>query len=226
MLFNLIRSGNLRDMFIGLLLGLPAVIICLSFHETAHGLVAYWLGDRTAKASGRLTLDPMAHIDPWGFVCMLLLGFGWAKPVPINISNLKNRRVGMGLVAAAGPFANFLMAIAAYMAAIALQIHTSTGTSSNFIYILCLFCQYIGAMSTGLGVFNLLPIHPLDGSRILDAILPLRAQARYQAFMQRYASVIMLIVVGFLWIGGLSWLIIAAQNLVTQLAWMILQLFI
>ena len=135
MLFNLIRSGNLRDMFIGLLLGLPAVIICLSFHETAHGLVAYWLGDRTAKASGRLTLDPMAHIDPWGFVCMLLLGFGWAKPVPINISNLKNRRIGMGLVAAAGPFANFLMAIATvgafftgeYPEAVAVMLFYQTG---------------------------------------------------------------------------------------------------
>ena len=97
MLLDLILGGDVRALLIGVLIGIPAVVICLSFHEAAHGFAAYLLGDRTAQASGRLTLDPLAHIDPWGFVCMLLLGFGWARPVPVNISHFKNRRLGMGV---------------------------------------------------------------------------------------------------------------------------------
>ena len=86
MLMNSLFSGGIRGLLITLLLTLPAVILCLSIHETCHGLAAYALGDRTAANQGRLTLDPMAHIDPMGFLCMLLLGFGWAMPVPVNTS--------------------------------------------------------------------------------------------------------------------------------------------
>ncbi|MGM9612643.1 MAG: site-2 protease family protein, partial [Butyricicoccus sp.] len=170
MLLNLILGGNLRALLIGTLLGIPAVLICLSFHEAAHGLAAYLMGDRTAQASGRLTLDPLAHIDPWGFVCMLLLGFGWARPVPVNVSQFKNRRLGMGVTAAAGPLSNILLGFFGYFAA-ALILYKFYPFSS-FVQILFMFFSYIGSLSVGLAMFNLLPVHPLDGSRILDAILP------------------------------------------------------
>lgn len=215
MLLDLIMGGDLRALLIGLLLGVPAVVICLTFHEAAHGLAAYAMGDRTAQASGRLTLDPLAHIDPWGFVCMMLLGFGWARPVPVNISQFKNRRLGMGLVAFAGPAANFVLGFFAYV--VMLVIWIKFYPVSGFAEILYLFFQYIGTLSIGLGVFNLIPIHPLDGSRILDAILPFRAQVRYQNFMNRYAPIILLAVIAFLWIGGLSWLLAGARQ--TVLGW-------
>ncbi len=92
-------SGDIRSAFITLALSLPAIVLCLSIHETAHGGAAYLLGDRTARDSGRVTLSPMAHIDPIGFLCLLLFGFGWARPVPVNIANFRNRRWGMALTA-------------------------------------------------------------------------------------------------------------------------------
>lgn len=224
MLLDLIMGGDLRDILVGLLLGIPAVVICLTFHEAAHGLAAYFMGDRTAQASGRLTLDPLAHIDPWGFLCMMLLGFGWARPVPVNISQMKHRRLGMGVVAAAGPVSNIILGFAAYIAALAVNIRFYP--VSGFTEILTLFFSYIAAMSVGLAVFNLIPIHPLDGSRILDAILPLRMQARYQAFMRRYAPIVLLAVIAFLWIGGLSWLIVGARQTVLNWALAVVRLFL
>ena len=114
MLWRSLLSGDLRSAFITLALSLPAIVLCLSVHEAAHGGAAYMLGDRTARDSGRLTLSPMAHIDPVGFLCLLLFGFGWARPVPVNISNFKNRRTGMAATALAGPVANFVTAFVAY----------------------------------------------------------------------------------------------------------------
>ena len=212
MLLDLVMGGDLRALLIGVLLGIPAVVICLSFHESAHGLAAYLMGDRTAQASGRLTLDPLAHIDPWGFVCMLLLGFGWARPVPVNISQFKNRRLGMGVTAAAGPLSNILLGFVGYFCAVALMYKCYP--FSNFTQILFMFFSYIGSLSVGLAVFNLLPVYPLDGSRILDAILPFRAQLKYQNFMNRSGSIVLLAVVAVIWFGGTSVLIYGSQSLV------------
>jgi Zn-dependent protease len=211
MLLDLILGGDVRALLIGVLIGIPAVVICLSFHEAAHGFAAYLLGDRTAQASGRLTLDPLAHIDPWGFVCMLLLGFGWARPVPVNISHFKNRRLGMGVTAAAGPISNFILGFIGYF--IAVFIVYQSYPLSNFTQILCMFFSYIGSLSIGLAVFNLLPVFPLDGFRILDALLPYKAQVKYQNFMNRYGSIILLLVVAVIWFGGISILIGGAQTL-------------
>ena len=97
MLLRTLLSGDLRAALITLALSLPAVVMCLSVHEAAHGAAAYLMGDRTARDSGRLTLSPLAHIDPFGFLCLLLFGFGWARPVPVNISNFKNRRTTVTL---------------------------------------------------------------------------------------------------------------------------------
>lgn len=216
MLLNLILGGNLRALLIGTLLGIPAVIICLSFHEAAHGLAAFLMGDRTAQASGRLTLDPMAHIDPAGFLCMLLLGFGWARPVPVNFSSFKNRRLGIGITAVAGPLANFILSFVTYflMGFFLFRVQDP----SNFLQIVYQFLGYIAALSAGLGIFNLLPVHPLDGSRILDAILPFGAQLKYQNFMRRYGSIILLIVIALIWYGGLDILVGGTQSLISSWA--------
>lgn len=212
MLLHAIMSGSMRTMVLSLLLGIPAIVVCLSVHEAAHGLAAYLMGDRTAQASGRLTLDPLAHIDPWGFLCMLLLGFGWARPVPVNISQFKNRRLGMGVTAAAGPLSNILLGFLGFFAAIVLsvQFYPISGMTETIVT----FFAYIGRLSVGLAVFNMLPVHPLDGSRVLDAILPFKVQVRYQNFMNRYGAVILLIIVAFLWYGGLTILFSSAQNIV------------
>lgn len=217
MLLNLILSGDLRSLFIGALLCIPSVVICLSFHEACHGLAAYLMGDRTAKAAGRLTLDPLAHIDPWGFLCMMLLGFGWARPVPVDISQFRNRRLGMGITAFAGPLANIILAFIAYFIMLMLMIGGGSGMN-NFLQIVTELFYYIASLSVGLAVFNLLPIHPLDGSRILDAILPFKAQIRYQNFLHRYGSVILLVVVMFIWWGGISLLIQPVRNFIFHAA--------
>ena len=171
MLWRSLLSGDLRSAFITLALSLPAIVLCLSVHEAAHGGVAYLLGDRTARDSGRLTLSPLAHIDPIGFLCLLLFGFGWARPVPVNISNFKNRRTGMAATALAGPAANFVTAFVAYC----LYFLVWAYGGSVFMQVVGEFLLIVASMSVGLGVFNLIPVHPLDGSRVLEYFLPARA---------------------------------------------------
>ena len=161
-------SGDIRSAFITLALSLPAIVLCLSIHETAHGGAAYLLGDRTARDSGRVTLSPMAHIDPIGFLCLLLFGFGWARPVPVNIANFRNRRWGMALTALAGPVSNFITAFIAYC----LYFVVRMNMTNTFLWSLSQFLLIVASMSVGLGVFNLVPVHPLDGSRVVDAFMP------------------------------------------------------
>ena len=157
-------SGDIRSAFITLALSLPAIVLCLSVHETAHGGAAYLLGDRTARDSGRVTLSPMAHIDPIGFLCLLLFGFGWARPVPVNIANFRNRRWGMALTALAGPVSNFITAFIAYC----LYFVVRMNMANTFLWSLSQFLLIVASMSVGLGVFNLVPVHPLDGSRVVE----------------------------------------------------------
>ena len=164
-------SGDIRSAFITLALSLPAIVLCLSIHETAHGGAAYLLSDRTARDSGRVTLSPMAHIDPIGFLCLLLFGFGWARPVPVNIANFRNRRWGMALTALAGPVSNFITAFIAYC----LYFVVRMNMTNTFLWSLSQFLLIVASMSVGLGVFNLVPVHPLDGSRVLEYFLPARA---------------------------------------------------
>ena len=164
-------SGDIRSAFITVALSLPAIVLCLSIHETAHGGAAYLLGDRTARDSGRVTLSLMAHIDPIGFLCLLLFGFGWARPVPVNIANFRNRRWGMALTALAGPVSNFITAFIAYC----LYFVVRMNMTNTFLWSLSQFLLIVASMSVGLGVFNLVPVHPLDGSRVLEYFLPARA---------------------------------------------------
>lgn len=216
MLINLLLDGDLRALLIGVLLLVPSVVICLTIHECAHGLAAFLMGDRTAARAGRLTLDPMAHIDPWGFLCLMLFGFGWARPVPVNLSNFKNRRLGDAVTALAGPLSNFVLAFVAFF--VMIMLSASLQMTSSFSVILVQFFWYLGALSTGLGVFNLLPIHPLDGSHVLNSILPFDLQRRWNNFISRYQSIILLVVILILWRGGLSMVILYAQGGILGLA--------
>ena len=199
-------SGDLRSAFITLALSLPAIVLCLSIHEAAHGGAAYLLGDRTAHDSGRLTLSPLAHIDPVGFICLLLFGFGSARPVPVNISNFKNRRTGMAVTALAGPAANFVTAFIAYCLYFVVWIYGN----SVFMQVLGEFLAIVASMSVGLGVFNLIPVHPLDGSRVLDAYLPFSWSLK----LQRYQPVIILLFIFALWRGWLDIVMMRVSNII------------
>ena len=149
---------------------MAAVLLCLTVHETCHGLAAYALGDPTAKSRHRLSLNPLRHIDWLGLALMFLAGFGWAKPVPVDPRYFKDPKRGMALTALAGPASNFLLAALAI--AISKVIYLS-GYYHPALEAVFMFCLYtLAPLSVGLGLFNLVPIPPLDGAKVLGALLP------------------------------------------------------
>lgn len=176
-----------------------AVVLCLTVHELCHGYAAYALGDRTAKQAGRLSLNPLRHIDPVGFVMLLVAHVGWAKPVPVDLRHFKHPKRDMALTALAGPASNFLLALAALGCGTLLLKVWPEQTSPFFAYVLFFLC-YIAVLSVGLGLFNLILIPPLDGSRLMACILPDRL---YYGLM-RYERWLMLAVIGLAWFGLLS----------------------
>ena len=155
--------SNIDPQIIVLLI--PALVFSLSFHEFAHAWMAYRLGDSTAARMGRLTLNPMSHLDPIGSLALLLMGFGWAKPVPVDPRYLKNPRQDMVKVAAAGPISNIILAI---IAAFVLRLLFDTDLLSNSVKTFFIIFMQINIT---LAVFNLLPVSPLDGSQILSPFL-------------------------------------------------------
>ena len=155
--------SNIDPQIIVLLI--PALVFSLSFHEFAHAWMAYRLGDSTAARMGRLTLNPMSHLDPIGSLALLLMGFGWAKPVPVDPRYLDNPRQDMVKVAAAGPISNIILAI---IAALVLRLLFDTNLLSNSIKTFFIIFMQINIT---LAVFNLLPVSPLDGSQILSPFL-------------------------------------------------------
>ena len=148
----------------------PAILLAIICHEYAHGFVSERIGDPTPRNSGRLTLNPLKHLDLWGTLCLLFFHAGWAKPVPINPYFYKNRKRGVILVSLAGPVTNFMVAFASVFIEGLLVRYGSRG--SSVIAVLTLLAEYSERLNIGLGVFNLLPIPPLDGSKVLGELLP------------------------------------------------------
>ena len=211
MLLNLLRGESLVEALLQLITILPAVLLALTFHEVAHGYVAYKLGDPTAKAFGRLTLNPVKHLDPIGSVLMLLTGYGWAKPVPVNARYFKNPKKGMALVALAGPMTNLLLGLVStflyaltyvyfYESYCLVNYTGDTSIANILLYTLIVFFGNFAMINVSYAIFNLFPVPPFDGSRIMLLFLP---QKWYFAVM-RYERVLMMIVLvgmatGILW---------------------------
>lgn len=169
-------------LFVGVVL-----VTALSLHEFGHALAAELQGDHTAKNLGRLTLNPLKHLDPVGTFMIVMAGFGWGKPVPFSLGNLRSKRFGAAIVGGAGPLVNLLLAFIASLAMARLD------TGRNLFY----FLQIMFGVNVVLAVFNLLPIPPLDGSRILSALLPPGKQ-KWIYFLDRWGFVVLLVVVFFL----------------------------
>lgn len=177
-----------------MLFRLPIIFMAITIHEYAHGYAAFKMGDPTAKFQGRLSLNPLAHMDIVGALAMLLLGFGWAKPVPINPNNFRNRKKGTVIVSLAGPLSNiFLALLGAVIYGILLRFYVNIGNISEMfaVALLGIFGQMI-VLNVSFAVFNLVPFPPLDGSKILGAVLPWRYQYKIMQY-ERYAFPVLII---------------------------------
>lgn len=198
MLSQLISGSlNIGGAIVYILSSLVVIFLTLPVHEFAHGFAASKLGDPTPRYQGRLTLNPFAHIDYLGAACILLFGFGWAKPVGVNPNNFKRPKADMALTALAGPLSNLIVALIAMLLANAVRLFVTAWSAFLYIH---LFLFYIAYINVSLAVFNLIPIPPLDGSRLLSALLP---NKQYYALM-RYERYIFWALLALLWVGVLD----------------------
>jgi Zn-dependent protease len=214
----------LRDTISELIYWVPALLIAMSFHEYAHGKVADRLGDPTPRYAGRLTLNPLKHVDPIGLLMLVIVRFGWAKPVPVNPLYFKgDRRQGMILVGFAGPAMNFLLA---GLTGIAMAITAYWSLKWSPAVRIMPFLEYLLLYNVYFGVFNLMPIPPLDGSKILFNLLPQRYYYIYH-ILEQYGPFILILVLMtglhhfFLTpiAGGIINSIISMANAILKLLW-------
>lgn len=182
-LWNALDFGTLW----ALLLRIGAVLLCLTVHEACHGLAALALGDPTARRMHRLSLNPLRHIDWFGLLMMVVAGFGWAKPVPVNPNYFKKPKQGMALTALAGPVSNLLLAMLLLAAARTWYDHAVYSVLNQGIFD---FLVTTAMLSVGLGLFNLIPLPPLDGSKVLFAFLPDRSYGRLLHY-ERYGMILL-----------------------------------
>lgn len=211
MIFDIIRNGMNIGTFISLMARVFVVFCVMPVHEYAHALVASKLGDDTARLSGRLTLSPFAHIDVLGALMIFFVGFGYAKPVPVNPRNFKNPKRGMALTALAGPVSNLLMAFLFLLPFYGIGMLASE--ESTMLYAIRLFFYYAASVNVGLAIFNFIPVPPLDGSRILNLVLP----SKYYFKIMQYERYIVLAVFALLFFGVLDTPLNYAANAVMKL---------
>ena len=223
--YLLTSGGDPKEYIIHLLLCLPIVLLSLSIHEAAHGYAAYKLGDPTARNLGRITLNPMKHLDPIGFLCMLLAGFGWAHPVPINTRHFKKPRRDMALSAGAAPLSNLLLAtvfcalLKLYTVVIP-HVSVSSEVAVNMLFFTYAFLYYGITLNISLAVFNLLPVPPLDGSRLLYVFLP----PKYYFGVMKYERYISLAIMLLLFLGVLSPVIGFVSNSIMNLLFFVFRI--
>ncbi len=231
MIFNLLTTDpELRkEAFIVLLMWLPIVIFSLSFHEAAHAFVANKLGDPTARNFGRATLNPLKHLDPLGFLAMLVLGFGWAKPVPINARRFENPRKGMALSSLAGPVSNLILAVVFTVFAgvfwnfIVPYIPVSESNYEQVtltVRLIHTFLYYGIYLNISLAVFNFIPVPPLDGSRILSVALPPKYYFGIMRY-ERYIGIAFAVIVIVLSYMGISIISGVVDPIVSGLLWLV-----
>ena len=200
--------GNGAEGILDLLITLLCVLISLTIHEFAHGYMAYLRGDKTAKYTGRLSLNPIHHIDPIGALCLFLFGFGWAKPVMVNPRNFQRRtiKLDMVLTSIAGPLANFILAFISIFVMMAVATFTDgfiveggeimyySDVADKYSLLVIRILSTLTMMNLGLGLFNLIPIPPLDGSKILSAVLPTRIYFKMMEY-ERFGFIALIILI-------------------------------
>ncbi len=190
--------GNGAEGILDMLITVFCVFLSLTIHEFCHGYMAYLRGDNTAKRTGRLSLNPLHHLDPIGALCLLLFGFGWAKPVMVNAQNFKRKtmKTDMVLTAIAGPLSNFLLAFVAVFISLLVaniangflvmggEIMYYEELTNKYVVLVIRILQTLAVMNLGLGIFNLIPIPPLDGSKVLNAVLPTKYYFKIMQYEQ------------------------------------------
>jgi len=192
--------GNMGDLLNQALMRIIPALLCITIHELAHGFTAYKLGDRTAKDMGRLTLNPIKHIDPLGLLMMLVMRFGWAKPVPVDMQNFKHPKWYMAITALAGPVSNILLAVVMLMV-FGLIVSSLAGIAVGAA-IVEIFVNTI-YISIALAVFNMLPLPPLDGSKVLFSLLPENAYDKLMRY-ERFGMIFLLVIVASQMIFGIN----------------------
>ena len=205
---NIVGRLTSTDSLLMLLITLPAILIAITFHEFAHAFAADKLGDNTPRSQGRLTLNPLKHIDPVGFALLIVAGFGWGKPVQVNPMNYK-RNISMtkadAIVAFAGPLMNFILAIlSTVVLAILLKYELLVNLPIKVMWIILVFIMEFVLINVGLGLFNLIPLPPLDGSKILNHFLPYKTRQWFEK--NQYILYIIFVAI---WITGIASLIIS-----------------
>ncbi len=201
MLYSIISSGDIKIAIIQILLTVPIVLFALSCHEAAHAYAAYKMGDRTAFNLGRMTINPAKHLDLIGTLCMIVFGFGWAKPVPINARNFNNPKKGMAITGIAGPLANFILGvISTFLCTLTVFIYSKVVLSTeineftaNLFYIISSFFNLSAMYNFVFMVYNLIPVPPFDGSRFVTAFLPAKWYFKLMQY-ERYSFWVVLVI--------------------------------
>lgn len=201
--------SNLASQILSILYVAPATLIAIICHECAHGWVSDHLGDPTPRANGRLTLNPLKHLDPVGTLCLLFFHMGWARPVPINSRYYQNPKRGIILVSLAGPFTNFILAFLSLFWYGLILLYAPT--DSKLWYTIEIMVYYCVVINIGLGIFNLIPFPPLDGSHVLEELVPLIGDI-YSRFRSYGSLILILLLASDTLSRPLSWLNSAVLN--------------